>query len=61
MKKRAKKEVVHRIEYYTRKVSQRSKHCLADKLPRNFTNRNQRLQAYKKMMHEGIAKFQEAK
>jgi hypothetical protein len=49
-----KKELVHRIAYYTRKVAERSSLNLADKLPRSYTYRHQRLMAYKKLMHKQI-------
>ncbi|WP_339147674.1 hypothetical protein [Sutcliffiella sp. BMC8] len=61
MKKRAKKEVVHRIEYYTRKVAQRAAVHPSKKQPRSFKYRSYRLMAYKKMMHEEIRKYQEAR
>jgi hypothetical protein len=49
-----KKEIIHRIAYYTRKVAERSSLNLAEKLPRSYTYRHKRLMAYKKLMHKQI-------
>ncbi|BCB04770.1 hypothetical protein KH172YL63_29030 [Bacillus sp. KH172YL63] len=51
-----KKEIVHRIAYYTRKVAEKSSVNLAERHPRWFTYRHQRLMAYKKLMHDQINK-----
>jgi hypothetical protein len=48
------RELIHRISYYTRKVAEKSSVNLADKHPKWFTYRNQRLIAYKRLMHNQI-------
>jgi hypothetical protein len=50
------KEIVRRIQYYTRKVSERSSINRAEKLPRWYTSRHQRLMKYKKLMHDQVNK-----
>jgi hypothetical protein len=49
-----KKDVTHRIEYYTRKVAQYGSIHPAKKRPAAHTYRQQRLMAYKVRMHELI-------
>jgi hypothetical protein len=49
-----KKELVHRIHYYTRKVAERSSVNKAERLPRSYKYRHQRLMTYKKIMHQQI-------
>lgn len=49
-------EIVHRIHYYTRKVAERSSINRAEKLPRWYTSRHQRLMKYKKLMHDQVNK-----
>jgi hypothetical protein len=44
----------HRISYYTRKVAEKASVNLAEKHPRWSTYRNQRLMAYKRLMHSQI-------
>ncbi|WP_171050882.1 hypothetical protein [Bacillus sp. BHET2] len=50
------KEIIDRISYYTRKVAEKSSVNLAEKHPKWFTYRNQRLMAYKRLMHNQINK-----
>jgi hypothetical protein len=49
-----KKDVTHRIAYYTRKVKERISHHPAKKLPSKYTYRHERLMAYKKLMFKQI-------
>jgi hypothetical protein len=51
-----KKELVHRIAYYTRKVAEKSSTNLVEKHPRWYTCRHQRLMTYKRLMHNQINK-----
>jgi hypothetical protein len=46
-----KKDITHRIAYYTRKVAERGSHPRSKKQPRSYTFRSQRLMAYKRLMH----------
>jgi uncharacterized protein YnzC (UPF0291/DUF896 family) len=48
------KELIDRISYYARKVAEKSSVNLAEKHPKWFTYRNQRLTAYKRLMHDQI-------
>jgi hypothetical protein len=48
------KELIDRISYYTRKVAEKSSVSLAENHPKWFTYRNQRLMAYKRLMHNQI-------
>jgi hypothetical protein len=48
------KELINRISYYTRKVAEKSSVNLADKHPKWSAYRNQRLMAYKRLMHDQI-------
>ncbi|NMH72818.1 hypothetical protein HF078_07025 [Bacillus sp. RO2] len=56
-----KKDVTHRIEYYTRKVAQRAAVHPSKKQPRFYKYRGQCLLAYKELMHEEIRMYQEAR
>jgi len=48
-----KKDVTHRIAYYTKKVSQSFIHPSKPK-PRSYKYRNARLGLYKRLLHEEI-------
>lgn len=48
------KQLVHRIAYYTKKVAERSSVNKAEKLPKWYTYRHERLMTYKKLMHQQI-------
>ncbi len=48
------KTIEARISYYVRKVAQRGAVNRAEKLPRKYTYRNERLQCYKRIMHRYI-------
>jgi hypothetical protein len=50
-----KKDITHRIAYYTRKVAERMSHHPAKRLPAKYTFRHERLMTYKKRMFELIA------
>lgn len=49
-----KKDVIHRISYYLKKVAERTSIHPAKKPPRSHTYRHERLMLYKKLMHEEI-------
>jgi hypothetical protein len=51
---------VDRIAFYTRKVAERSKHPVAELLPRKFTFRDARLQQYKKIMNKQLIEFKKS-
>jgi hypothetical protein len=51
-----KKDVTHRIAFYTRKVTERMAHHPSEVLPAKFIHRQERLMQYKKLMHQLIAK-----
>ncbi len=53
-----KKDVQHRIAYYTRKVAQKSAIHPSQKPPRAHTYRHQRLMNYKAAMMREIEKYQ---
>lgn len=48
------KTIDQRIEYYTRKVAERTAHHPAKSLPAKYTHRNYRLRLYKQLMNEKI-------
>jgi hypothetical protein len=50
------KTAINRITYYTRKVAEKGSVHPANKQPRSYTYRNERLLAYKSAMHEIIAR-----
>jgi len=50
------KNVTHRIAYYTRKVAERGSIHPSRKQPRSFRYRYERLALYKKLMNEEIIK-----
>lgn len=54
-----KKDVTHRIAYYTRKVAQKGAVHPAKKPPSSHTYRHQRLMQYKEAMHKLINNHQE--
>ena len=49
-----KKDVTHRIAYYTRKVAENVSIHPAKKQPRSYMYRSERLKVYKEMMHKEI-------
>lgn len=49
-----KKDITHRIAYYTRKVAEKGSIHPAKKQPASFKYRNERLKHYKKLMHKQI-------
>ncbi|MEH7419274.1 hypothetical protein V7266_29020 [Neobacillus drentensis] len=51
-----KKDITHRIAYYTKKIAEKGSIHPSKKQPRAYTYRSQRLMAYKRIMHELIAK-----
>lgn len=58
---KVKKSVVHRIEYFTRKVAEKLSVTPAQKQPRSYKYRSQRLKIYKELMHKEIRQYQEAR
>lgn len=49
------KDVTHRIAFYTRKVAEKFSVHPAKALPRNYKYRSERLMVYKQRMHKLIA------
>lgn len=50
-----KKEITHRIAFYTRKVAERGAHHPSKALPRKYKYRSERLKVYKARMNQLIA------
>jgi hypothetical protein len=50
------KPITYRIEYYTRKVKERTSHHPAKALPTSYKYRSERLRLYKSLMHQQIEK-----
>ena len=48
------KDVTHRIAYYTRKIAEKASIHPSKEYPRSYKYRNNRLIAYKAMMHKEI-------
>jgi hypothetical protein len=49
-----KKDIVHRIAFYLKKVADKSSIHPSKKQPTRFKYRNERLRLYKRLMHERI-------
>lgn len=61
LEKNTRKDVTHRIAFYTGKVADYVSVHPAKKRPKSHTYRPQRLSTYKKAMHKEIERVQEEK